>query len=163
MTDDEFIAKQIGDAIIARESRKWRNIVFTLDDYVGPHKNSPDWNQERQNNAIMLIDACTKLQKALENIGIHFPINHKTGTTISGEVYGGFRPQSCPIGAPDSAHKEGLAVDRYDPNGQIDQYLLREIDLLTECGIYIEAPSYTPGWSHWSIRAPGSGHHIFIP
>jgi hypothetical protein len=137
--------------------------MFTMDDLVGPWKDSPDWTPERQANAQKLIEACTRLQIALEKEDIHFPINPKTGTTISGEVYGGFRPQSCPIGAPHSAHKEGLAVDRYDPDGKIDGFLLREVDLLTECGIYIEAPSATPGWSHWTIRAPGSGHHVFLP
>ena len=160
LTDDERLRRAVKAA-----KHEWhrRYGVFTMDDLVGPWKDSPDWTQERQANATKLIAACTKLQEALEADGIHFPLNPHTGTTISGETYGGFRPQDCPIGAPDSAHKQGLAVDRYDPNEQIDQYLLRRVDLLTQFGIYIEAPSSTPGWSHWSIRAPGSGHHIFYP
>jgi len=137
--------------------------MFTLADYVGPHADSPDWNEERQDNANALILACTKLQSLLEAENVHFPLNPKTGTTISGETYGGFRPQDCPIGAPGSAHKEGLAVDRYDPGDLIDQFLLRRVDLLNQCGIYIEAPSTTPGWSHWTIRSPASGHVIFYP
>jgi len=146
--------------------------MFTLIDYVGPWAESPDWNEEREDNANLLIAACTKLQALMESDGVHFPLHEHTGTglhprnrdsSISGETYGGFRPQDCPIGAPHSAHKEGLAVDRYDPGDLIDQFLLRRVDLLNQCGIYIEAPSTTPGWSHWTIRSPASGHVIFYP
>ena len=137
--------------------------MFTLADYVGVHKDSPDWTPERQSNARMLIFACTKLQEKMESDGIHFHLNPHTGTTISGETMGGFRPQTCPIGAPESAHKEGMAVDRYDWDGAIDAWIMAHQDALVECGIYIEAPDSTIGWSHWSTRKPASGHHVFIP
>jgi hypothetical protein len=137
--------------------------MFTLADYVGVHADSPDWTEDRQQNAIALIMACTKLQTMMESDNVHFPLNPATGTTISGETYGGFRPQDCPIGAPNSAHKEGQAVDRFDPDSDIDAWLESHQDALVECGIYIEHPSTTPGWSHWSIRPPASGNHIFYP
>jgi hypothetical protein len=143
--------------------------MFTLFDYIGIHRNSPDWTPERQHNAQLLIAASTLLQMRLQSDGVHFHTNPKTGTTISGETYGGFRPQDCPQGAPNSAHKEGLAVDRYDPFNEIDDWLLAHEEVLKELGIYIEHPTPsgtyrgTPYWSHWSIRAPGSKHHIFYP
>lgn len=134
-----------------------------MKDYIGPWAESPDWNAERQANAQQLISACATLQSMMEADGVHFRINPKTGTTISGEVYGGFRPQDCSIGAPGSAHKEGQAVDRYDIDGAIDAWIMAHQDALVKCGIYIENPDYTEGWSHWGIRPPGSGHHVFIP
>lgn len=137
--------------------------MFTLTDYVGPHGNSPDWTEERKTNAENLIVACSKLQTMMEQAGVHFELNPKTGTTISGAIYGGFRPQSCPEGAPNSAHKEGLAVDRYDHGGAIDGWIMDNQEALVQCGIYIEHPSATIGWSHWSIRRPPSGNHIFYP
>jgi hypothetical protein len=137
--------------------------MFTLEDYVGPHSNSPDWTPWRQDNAKDLIEACAGLQEELELRGVHFPLNPKTKTTISGEKYGGFRPQDCTIGAPHSAHKQALAVDRYDPAEEIDNYLMEHQDLLEKFDIYIEHPDSTPGWSHWSIRPPKSGKHVFIP
>lgn len=137
--------------------------MFTIDQYVGIHKNSPDWNTYRQDNAARLLTACANLQNIMEHDGVKFPINPKTGSEISGETYGGFRPQDCPIGAAHSSHKEGLAVDRFDPNGEIDGWLMRHPDILVQTGIYIESPDYTPGWSHWTILAPGSGKHVFIP
>jgi len=151
--------------------------MFTIEDYVGIYASSPDWTPERQANARHLLNACANLQVIMEADGVHFPLHEhaangvhpRTETTIGGETYGGFRPQSCLIGAAHSAHKEGLAVDRYDPDGIIDKWLLDDYlahgdrSALVHCGIYIEHPDSTPGWSHWSIRAPASGHHVFYP
>lgn len=137
--------------------------MFTIEQYVGIHKNSSDWTEDRQDNAACLITACSNLQHIMEAQGINFPINPKTGSEISGETYGGFRPQDCPIGASHSSHKEGLAVDRFDPNGEIDGWIMRHQDILVKTGIYIESPDSTPGWSHWTIHAPSSGKHVFIP
>ena len=150
--------------------------MFTLIDYVGRWAESPDWNEEREDNANVLIAACTKLQTIMESDGIIFKLNEYTGTTlhprtytsISGESYGGFRPQNCPIGAMHSSHKEGKAVDRYDPDGAIDAWIMAHQGVLITCGIFIENPDKTPGWSHWGIKlnakdAPMSGRHVFWP
>jgi len=144
--------------------------MFTVENYLGKlYQDSTDFGKFQKSNAKKLIDACTGLQAELEAAGIHFHLNPNTGTTISGEGHGGFRDQACTIGAPDSAHKQAEAVDRYDPDNDIDEYLWKnfnanpEDNLLVKYGIYIEAPSSTPGWSHWGIRKPGSGHHIFNP
>ena len=137
--------------------------MLTLTEYVGPHFDSDDWTPKRQENAEMLMEACAMLQTTMVAAGVRFPTNPATGSGISGQTFGGFRPQSCPQGAPDSAHKEGLAVDRYDPHGEIDAWLMKHEDVLAEHGIYIEHPDKTIHWSHWSIKPPRSGRHIFWP
>jgi hypothetical protein len=137
--------------------------MIILEEYVGIHKDSPDWTPERQSNAKKLLAACETLQDYMETDGIEFPINPKTGSEVSGETFGGFRPQNCPIGASNSSHKEGLAVDRYDPKGEIDSWCMANQIKLKDNGIFIEHPSATPGWSHWTIRPPGSGHTVFYP
>jgi hypothetical protein len=153
--------------------------MFTKIEYVGPWAESPDWNKDRQDNCEVLIARCAKLENMMLAAGVLFPVNPHTETQISGETYGGFRPQDCPIGAAHSSHKEGKAVDRYDPTGEIDAWLLEnyeacvktgniDMSALAVCGIYIEHPDSTPGWSHWGIKlqdsdAPRSGHHIFYP
>ena len=137
--------------------------MFTLADYVGPHSKSPDWTDGRKANARRLMLSCANLQARMMADGIQFHINPATGTTISGQGNGGFREQNCPIGASDSAHKQGLAVDRYDPYNELDGWLMDNQDALVEFGIYIEHPDSTPHWSHWSIRAPESNHHVFYP
>ena len=137
--------------------------MFTISEYVGVHWNSPDWNDERQSNAAFLIASCRDLYDIMTKDGVIFQINPKTNTIISGEVYGGFRPHECPIGAFDSSHKSAQAVDFFDPSGMIDEYLFSRQEKLIECGLYIEHPSSTPGWSHCTTRPPKSGHRVFFP
>lgn len=135
--------------------------MLTVKEYFGPWFGHLDHTEERNENAKRLLVACNALEA--EMVSVVFPTNRKTGSNVSGAVYGGFRPQHCTEGAPRSAHKEALAVDRYDPLGHIDAWLTAHPDALALHGIYIEHPSKTPGWSHWSIRAPRSGKHIFYP
>jgi len=95
--------------------------------------------------------------------GVVFPINPATECGISGKTYGGFRPQSCPQGAAHSNHKLGLAVDRWDPLNRIDDWCMQHIEVLEECGIWIEHPDATPGWAHWQSVQPKSGRRVFLP
>lgn len=137
--------------------------MITLAQYVGVYDKSPDWNVERQANAVKLLVSVNNFMHYLGNQGIDFPVNPATNSQVSGQTLGGFRPQNCTQGAPKSSHKEGLAVDVYDPINAIDNYIMQNQDKLVEYGIYIEAPSSTRSWSHWSIKAPGSGRHVFNP
>jgi len=137
--------------------------MITLEQYVGPHANSPDWTPERKFNAGQLLIACSELEAIAVADGVKFPNNIRTGSGVSGDTLGGFRPQNCPIGAPKSSHKEGLAVDRYDPLGEIDSWCMANLNKLQDCGIYLEHPTKTMGWSHWTIKAPGSKNRVFFP
>ena len=137
--------------------------MITLAQYVGPHSKSPDWDTTCQANAAQLLVACSKLEEYARADGVEFPDNPNTGSGVSGLTFGGFRPQDCPQGAPLSSHKKGLAVDRYDPRNKIDDWCMKNLAKLEECGIYIEHPSKTPGWSHWTIKRPGSGNRVFYP
>lgn len=137
--------------------------MITLNEYVGPHRASPDWTPIRVQNATKLLAACMALETEMALAGVGFPINPKTKSGVSGTTFGGFRPQNCPEGMPNSSHKEGLAVDRYDPTGEIDVWCMAHLDRLAHHGIYIEHPSATTGWSHWTIKAPRSGNRAFYP
>lgn len=137
--------------------------MLDLEAYVGPWSGSKDWTEARQENAERLIDAVNGLMAEAEADGVEFQINPTTDTIVSGQHYGGFRPQSCPQGAPKSSHKEGLAVDLYDPHNQIDDWCMANLNKLESYGIFIEHPDSTPHWSHWTIKAPGSGRRVFYP
>ena len=137
--------------------------MITMEQYVGVHEHSPDWTAEVQLNAANLLVACARLEEMAKANGVVFPDNPKTGNGISGDTLGGFRPKVCSTGAGKSSHKEGLAVDRYDPNGKIDSWCMVNQPKLVECGIYIEHPTKTIGWSHWTIKAPGSKNRVFFP
>lgn len=137
--------------------------MISLAQYVGPHATSPDWTEEVIDNANDLLFSCGILELMARDDGVLFPDNPATGSGVSGQTFGGFRPQDCSIGAARSAHKLGMAVDRYDPDGLIDKWCFENQDKLAECNIYIEYPEATKGWSHWTIRAPKSGHRVFYP
>ena len=137
--------------------------MITLAEYFDPWISHPDATPPRKANAVKLLAACAKLEALATADGVKFPINPATKSGVSGQTFGGFRPQCCTQGAAKSSHKDALAVDRYDPIGEIDAWCLRNLDILELCGIYIEHPSATPHWSHWTIRAPGSGRRVFFP
>jgi len=138
--------------------------MVTLEDLYGHWIDHPDATPERKAASTAFLLKARKLYDMAIADHVVFPVNiRKTNTQVSGDVYGGFRPQSCPIGAPHSAHKEGQGLDWFDPEGKIDEWCMKNQGKLIACGIYIEHPDSTPGWSHWSDRAPGSGHHVFYP
>lgn len=137
--------------------------MITIEQYVGPHAESKDWTPARQDNAIKLLDACAALEAEMVAAGIKFPDNPATKSGVSGKTFGGFRPQDCPQGAAGSSHKTGEAVDRFDPKGEIDAWLMANQDRLVYHGLYIESPDFTRGWSHWTTRAPRSGRRVFQP
>lgn len=135
--------------------------MISIDEYVGPHSESEDWTPDRKANAEVLLEKVNPLLEAAEANGVPLDMNPKTGSLVSGTQYGGFRPQSCPEGAPRSSHKEGQAVDVYDPHGYLDRWLT---DLILEKnGLYREHPADTNGWCHLTTRAPGSGRRSFHP
>jgi hypothetical protein len=135
--------------------------MITLDQYVGPHAKSPDWTPERRVNAVSLLAAVNSLIAELSDSGVVFQINPATKSQVSGQTFGGFRPQSCPQGAPNSSHKQGQGVDIYDPKNAIDDALTDSI--LEIHGLYREAPSATNHWCHLTTRAPGSKKRTFLP
>jgi len=137
--------------------------MITLQQYLGPWKGHVDVTNEVKANALKLLVTVAELMLIMEHDGIAFPINPATKSNISGSKGGGFRTQSFSQGAPKSAHKLGLAVDIFDPLGEIDDWIMSHQAILVAKGVYIEHPDHTKGWSHWSIKSPGSGKHVFIP
>ena len=135
--------------------------MITLAQYFGVWFDNEDATDERKAAAgVMLAKVNTCLNNMVSS-GISLNINPKTQTLVSGETYGGFRPQNCPIGAAHSSHKEGRAVDIYDPGNVLDNWL--NDSLLTQFGLYREAPAATPHWLHLTDRSPGSGLRTFNP
>jgi len=137
--------------------------MITLEQYFGKWIDHPDATEARKGNAKRLLIACEMLSAMAAADGVVFPTNPATQSNVSGQQYGGFRPQNCPIGAAHSSHKEGMAVDRFDPLNKIDDWCMANLDKLALCGIYLEHPDDTPHWSHWSIRPPLSGNRVFHP
>lgn len=141
--------------------------MISIADYFGKYgKSHKDVTPGRYANAQRLLVKVNSLMTIASANGIEFTINPKTNSQVSGDTNGGFRPQDCKIGAPQSAHKQGLAVDIYDPKGEIDEWLNHSKEAreaIRDLDMYFEAMSATVGWSHWSILKPASGKRFFFP
>lgn len=99
--------------------------------------------------------------------------NPNTGTEISGSKGGagdgGFRAKDSTTGAPGSSHRQARAVDVADIGDMLDEWLdgFEGADganeKLAEHDLYREHAFFTPGWTHLTTRAPGSGRRTFRP
>jgi hypothetical protein len=82
-------------------------------------------------------------------------------------VNSGWRPsvvnEATPGAAKNSAHCQGLACDIADPDGEVKNWVLKNLDLMQELGIYLEDFRWTPNWVHFGLRKPASGKRIFVP
>lgn len=137
--------------------------MITLAQYVGKYATSPDWTPERQWNAERLLEKVNKLEEEMTADGLTWLNNPATGSQVSGETFGGFRPQWCKQGTTHSNHKEGLAVDVYDPHNAIDTWCATHSERLDEHDIWIEISISTLGWAHMQSVPPKSGNRFFYP
>lgn len=62
-----------------------------------------------------------------------------------------------------SSHLYGCAVDISDPKGELARWLQVRIVMLAECGLWMENPDSTKGWTHLQSYAPKSMKRIFNP
>jgi hypothetical protein len=136
---------------------------FTPDDILGKWATHDDVTPEVHENIFDLIKRVNAVCEVADMDGIDFPFNQKTLSYVSGEQYGGFRPQDCPIGAEHSSHKAGKAVDIFDPKHEISMYFYKHQALLKEHGLAMEHPSKTLSWAHLTSRLPPSGKTVFYP
>lgn len=134
-----------------------------IEQYFGKWLTHKDVTLVIIDNAKALCTEVDKLIARMELDGFIFKINPNTQSIVGGETLGGFRPQDCALGAPLSAHKQGLAVDLYDPDNAIDAWIQAHPLLIKEFNLFFEHPSATPYWSHWTIRAPKSRRKVFYP
>lgn len=135
--------------------------MITIDQYFGIYANHADAGPGMYASAEKMLEQVNALLDKAASQGIAPRTNPNTNSQVSGETNGGFRPQDCPIGASRSSHKQARAVDVYDPDNQLDDWVTDEI--LTEYGLYREHPDATPRWCHLSDKAPGSGKRTFHP
>ncbi len=79
----------------------------------------------------------------------------------------GWRPAEVNANTPGasdhSKHMQGLACDIADPDGKLMAWVLKNLELMQMLGLYFEDFRWTPGWCHFQLGPPASGHRIFIP
>lgn len=82
-------------------------------------------------------------------------------------VNSGWRPPSINAATPGAAthskHMSGLAVDILDSDGSLWAWVLQNLDMMKQLGIFFEDKRWTPNWVHFQLGAPASGKRIFVP
>ncbi len=144
-------------------------MISTADFFAG-YPGNPGITAEHYANAVALLRKVNPLLEWAIAHGWAPKLGTHTHTMVSGQRDGGWRPQTCPIGAPGSAHKQGRAVDVADADGSLDALISQydrqggtDNDVLRQFGLFREAPSYTDTWCHLSDRSPPSGRRSFLP
>lgn len=69
-------------------------------------------------------------------------------------------PLTIPWG---SKHLTGAAVDIEDKNDKFKNWILLNVKMLEDLGLYCEALSHTDTWVHIQCIPPKSGNRFFIP
>lgn len=139
--------------------------MISRKDYLGTYAGCNDITPAISANIDRLLSKVNALIAYLQQDKVNVPINMKTRSQISGELNGGFRPQDCSVGAPNSNHKQGLAVDLFDPLGKIDEWVTNPSNLkkIQALDLYFEDKSKTDGWCHVQIVPPRSGKRWYMP
>lgn len=136
-------------------------MTITQEDYFRAYAEHAALTEEIRINAAGLL---TKVNALLEECiaqGWVPRVNPATGTLISGQDNGGWRPPECTIGAASSSHKQGRGVDVADADDSLDGLI--DDALLERHGLYRESPDATRHWCHLTDRAPKSGRRTFLP
>ena len=111
-----------------------------------------DYTQEVSDNIDKLLECLNK-----------FRVIYGKPMTVSS----GWRPAALNATVKNAAKKSnhilGLACDFKDLDGSLDQYCLDNLDVLESCGLYLESPDKTSGWSHLQCVPPRSGSRVFKP
>lgn len=147
--------------------------MITTSDYFLAYAGHPEITPEIEGNAERLVERVNTLLSHAVAEGWEPRRNPVTGTLVSGERNGGWRPQDCPVGAPRSKHKLGQGVDIYDPGRRLASWTLANIPRLIGIGLWIEDPRWTTnqagldGWVHYQCAPPGNppiaNRVVFIP
>lgn len=141
-------------------------MISVLDYFMGRREQYPmSVTPELEANAAVIVERANKLLAQALTYGVHVPANPSTGSQVSS----GWRPaavnSSTPNAAPNSRHMTGQAVDLYDPDGDLDEWLMTGEGqaALTAIGLWHEHPSATKTWCHVQTIPPRSGRRTFYP
>lgn len=115
-------------------------------------------------NAALTIELANKVLILAKGAGVTLEESPRTHSIVSS----GWRPpainEATPGAAVRSKHITCQAVDLFDPDGDLDDWLLASADtVLKDLGLWLEHPAATKGWAHLQTVPPRSGRRVFYP
>jgi hypothetical protein len=119
-------------------------------------------------NALRTVEAANKLLVLAKTDGVSLQSSPRTGNIVSS----GWRPPEVNAGTPGAAvnslHMRCLAIDLFDADGDLDDWLFSVADtVLADLGLWMEHPAATKGWAHVQLVPQSSfartGRRWFYP
>lgn len=147
--------------------------MITLDDYF--HAAEPEGDRrlrfplamtpEIEKNVVDLLERVNKLTYLARGAGVDFETHPRTKSYVSSGWRSPEINAATANAAMKSKHMRGLAIDIYDPDGELDDWLMTDDGqrAMTDCILWMEHPSATKNWSHVQSIAPKSGRRVFYP
>ena len=141
--------------------------MISLQDYwMGRDREFPmAMSPDLERNALRMVELANKVLMLAKSAGVTMERHPRTGTAVSS----GWRPPTVnaatPNAAPNSKHMTGQAIDLYDPDGDLDEWLMTPDGqkVLADLGVWMEHPAATKGWCHLQSLPPRSGRRVFYP
>lgn len=141
--------------------------MISLQDYwMGRDREFPmAMSPDLERNALRMVELANKVLILAKSAGVTLQTSPRTGTVVSS----GWRPASVNAktagAAPNSKHMTGQAIDLYDPDGDLDEWLMTPDGqkVLADLGVWMEHPAATKGWCHLQSMPPRSGRRVFYP
>lgn len=132
--------------------KKEKLMTFTEDSVLMGRVKKEELTDEQKANLAILVD---RMQKLLSAYGRNVII---TSGYRSPEMNANLKGA-----APKSKHMICAAVDISDVDGNFMKWILDNLALCQQLGLYMEDFRWTPSWVHLQIIAPTSKKRIFVP
>lgn len=134
--------------------------MITMQELLSNQAKFEGLDNEIQHNLTLLLEKVNKFRTAygkpmIVTSGLRTKQHHL-------QIYAkkGIFPPKVPM---KSNHLFGRAVDFADADGKLKAFVLENIKLMEEIGLYFEDFSVTKNWLHVQINAPKSGKRFFKP
>lgn len=139
--------------------------MITVDEYMMGRDESHrlEFSPDIRRNALVTIDLANRLLVLAKGAGV--PIKPRADGTMTNS---GWRPPSLNANtagaSATSLHMTGQAIDLHDPDGKLARWCMDgSHKALSDLGLWLEHPDFTPGWCHVQTKPPGSGNRVFRP
>jgi Peptidase M15 len=141
-------------------------MITAADYFMGRREKYPQaLTADIEREAARTVDLANKLLAQAQTYHVTVDMHPANNSPVSS----GWRPPEVNAATPNAAarskHMTGQAVDIYDPDGDLDEWLMTGEGqaALTALGLWHENPAATKGWAHLQTVPPRSGRRTFHP